>query len=180
MKIILIPGSLRKNSYNKMALNFIKKEIEETGNKAEIIDLKKVNMPLFDEDIESAGVPQNIIDFQNKLLESDAFIIAVPEYNHSVSGALKNAIDWASRSKSPVFKNKSIGLTGASTGMGGTIRAQIAILPTLRALGGNIIPYQSYIAAAQNVFSEDGNINDDSIRNNLRNLVLNVIGQSKK
>ena len=175
IKIGLIPGSLRNKSYNRCVINYIKQILDKENVETIIIDLKKFNLPVFDEDIESAGVPENVIEFQNLLNECNGFVISTPEYNHSLPGGLKNAIDWASRFKTPLFKDKYIALTGASMGPGGTIRSQIAMLSVMRNLGGIIISTQSYISLAQNVFDENGNLLDDDIAKSLEILSKHLI-----
>ena len=122
IKVLGIPGSLRKDSYNLALLNAA-------------IELKTVNMeitifalheiPLYNEDVERISVPEPVMRLKNALAESDGLLIAAPEYNYSIPGVLKNAIDWASRppANSPL-NNMPLGIMGSSGGMSGTAKAQ--------------------------------------------------------
>ncbi|NLC48666.1 MAG: NAD(P)H-dependent oxidoreductase [Tenericutes bacterium] len=109
-KIVAVSGSLRTDSYNTNLLNklsnIFKDEVE-----YEILDISSV--PLFNEDIEN-DKNKYIDSLKNKIKNSDFVIISTPEYNYSVSGVLKNALDWFSRGENPVFENKDVGILSAS------------------------------------------------------------------
>lgn len=167
VKIIAFSGSLRKGSFNKMALRVAVKAAEEAGASVEVLDLKDYPMPGYDQDIEDTGIPEIVEKFKAKINSADGILISSPEYNHSIPGILKNVIDWASR-KSPqlkdVFKNKKVGLLTASDGSFGGVRAQAAWLPVFKTIGLIIYPPQQPIPTAQNVFDERGNIIDAKMK----------------
>lgn len=168
MKIAAIPGSLRKGSYNRMALRYIKEGIEETGNEVEVLDLKEYAFPIFDGDLEAEqGLPDIVSKFKTKLDEADGYLIVTPEYNHGIPGGLKNTIDWASRKGNP-FRGKFVAIAGASTSSWGTTRSQIAILPVLRTLGMILLPNQLYIPKAEGQFDENGNAKDEKLIERLK------------
>ena len=180
MKIAAIPGSLRRGSFNRMALKYIVQGAEEAGAEVETLDLKEYDIPVYDGDVETEnGLPESVVKFKEKIEASDGLIITVPEYNHSIPGGLKNAIDWASRKGNP-FKDKFVAVAGASTSAGGTIRAQIALLPVLRTLRMIPLPTQIYISKAQDEFNEDGTIKDEKTKERLIELGKELVETVKK
>ncbi|MBS1494079.1 MAG: NAD(P)H-dependent oxidoreductase [Bacteroidetes bacterium] len=167
MKIIAIAGSFREKSYNKMALKFMIQGARDAGAIVEEIDLRDYPMPIYDEDIDKAGKPENVLILKEKIAEAKGILICTPEYNHSLPGGFKNVIDWLSRFKDQPFKGKWIALAGASTSLWGTVRAQLAFLPVFRVLAAHVLPTQIYIPLAQNIFNEDGSCKDESTQNKL-------------
>jgi chromate reductase len=180
VNVVSICGSLRKGSFNKKALNFIVRGAEEAGGEVENLDLKEYDLPVYDHDIETAGEPERVTVFRNKIKSSDTVIICTPEYNHGLPGGMKNAIDWASRQNIHPFRGKYIALAGASTGAGGTIRAQMNMLSVMRTLGGIVLTTQVYISNAASVFGDDGNILDENIEKKLLYLGREVIEMTEK
>src|SRR4030065_531520 len=121
VNILGFAGSLRKNSYNKALLRAAM-ELLPTDAKLEIFDLEGI--PPFNQDFETQ-MPEKVKEFKAKIKAADAILIATPEYNYSIPGVLKNAIDWASRPYGDnAFDGKPVGVMGASVGMLGTARAQ--------------------------------------------------------
>jgi chromate reductase len=121
ISILSFAGSLRKQSYNKALLRAAAEMIPQ-GMELEIFDLEGI--PPFNQDLESQP-PAKIKTFKSKIRAADGILIVTPEYNYSIPGVLKNAIDWASRPYGDnAFKDKPVGLMGASIGMLGTARAQ--------------------------------------------------------
>jgi chromate reductase, NAD(P)H dehydrogenase (quinone) len=175
IKVAAICGSLRDKSYNKMALKYIMDGAMEAGAEVVNLDLKKYDLPVYDHDIESAGEPESVTEFRNKLKNSDAVIICTPEYNHSIPGSLKNAIDWASRQNVHPFRGKYIALAGVTTGGGGTIRSQMHMLSVMRTLGGIVLTTQVHISFAAKVFDENGKITDEATVQKLINLGKEVV-----
>ncbi|MBN8571074.1 MAG: NAD(P)H-dependent oxidoreductase [Ignavibacteria bacterium] len=167
MIIKAIAGSFRKKSYNKMALKYMVQGAKEAGADVEIIDLNDYPMPIYDEDTDKAGKPENVLKLKEKLAEAKGLLIATPEYNHSLPGGFKNVIDWLSRFKDQPFKGKWIALGGASTSSWGTVRAQLALLPVFRVLAAHVLPTQIYMPLAQNLFDDEGNIKDEAVKNKL-------------
>ena len=121
ISILGFAGSLRKGSFNKAILRAAAKLLPENAE-LEIFDLEGI--PLFNQDNEN-NYPQKLLDFKAKIKAADAILIATPEYNYSIPGVLKNAIDCASRPFGDnAFKGKAVAIMGASVGMLGTARAQ--------------------------------------------------------
>lgn len=132
-KIIGICGSLRKNSYNKCILEYM------ADNTVDELDIQLVSIkdfPLFNQDIEEEGVPFSVKEVKEKIREADGIIFLCPEYNSSVSGVLKNAIDWISRKDEQgyPFSKKPIMIAGATTGLLATARAQKELRAILNSL----------------------------------------------
>ncbi len=126
MRVLGIAGSLRKGSYNRALLRAAQ-ELAPAGMSIDAWDgLRQI--PPYDQDLEAAGAPESVLALKRALAEADALLVATPEYNYSVPGVLKNAIDWASRppAQSPLH-GMPAAIMGAAGGMSGTIRAQLAL-----------------------------------------------------
>ena len=164
--IVAISGSLRARSYNTMLLRAIV-EAAPAGTTIEIASINGV--PLYNADVDIAsGAPAAVRELKDKIAASDGLLLASPEYNHSIPGVLKNAIDWISRTASDVprvFGGRVVGVVGATPGMGGTILAQAAWLPVFEAFG--MVPFWGMrltISGAAKVFDEQGRIQDNAVR----------------
>ena len=165
-----IAGSLREGSYNRALLRAAR-ELAPEGLAIEILDnelLKRV--PLYNEDVRAAGFPEPVVVLKEAIAEADALIIATPEYNHSVPGVLKNALDWASRppEESPL-NGKPVAIVGASTGGFGTVRAQMHLRDVC--VYNNMHPVnkpQVLVARAHETFDGEGRLQDEAGRRFLR------------
>ena len=153
-----IAGSLRKGSYNKSALH-VAREFVPKGHSLDILDLEGI--PGFNQDLEQA-FPSPAREFKAKVKAADAILIVTPEYNYSVPGVLKNAIDWASRPYGDsAWNGKPVAIMGASLGMLGTARAQYQLRQMFVFL--NMFPLNQpevMIANASEKFDEQGNLKD--------------------
>lgn len=122
LRVLGIPGSLRSGSYNR-ALLLAAVELAPASVDIELIELDEI--PPYDGDVEAAGDPRPVAALKEAIREADALLIATPEYNRGLPGVLKNALDWASRPPlGSSLARKPVAVMGASTGMGGTARAQ--------------------------------------------------------
>jgi chromate reductase len=160
--LIGISGSLRKGSYNSALLRAAVAHAPE-GTQLEAGSI--AGIPLYDGDLEEReGLPALVSALKERIAAADGLLLVTPEYNQSVPGVFKNAIDWLSRPAKDlprVFGGKPVALIGATPGPAGTRLAQTAWLPVLRALGAT--PYlgkQLYVASAAQVFDADGNLVD--------------------
>ncbi len=160
-KIIAISGSLRKNSYNTTLLNEIKTFVPDL----EIVTIG--DLPLFNEDLE-ANFPPAATALKQKIEAADAIIFATPEYNRSIPGALKNALDWASRPWGKnSFAGKQVLVIGASMGPIGTAVAQYDLKKVMLYLDAHVIGQpEFYLGTAQDKI-KDGKIVDDNTKNHL-------------
>jgi chromate reductase, NAD(P)H dehydrogenase (quinone) len=171
--LVGISGSLRKDSYNTALLRAAAAMMPD-GSKLVIGEIK--NIPLYDGDVEtSEGIPAAVDALKDAIAAADGLLIATPEYNNSMPGVLKNAIDWLSRPPADikrVFGGKPVAVMGASPGGFGTILSQNAWLPVLRTLGTQ--PWfegRMMVSRAQKVFDDNGAIIDQSIQDQLRKFV---------
>lgn len=165
-KLIGISGSLRKGSFNAALLRSAA-ELAPTGTEMEIASI--VGIPLYDGDLESErGIPTVVATLKDKVANADGLLLVTPEYNNSMPGVLKNAIDWLSRPASDidrVFGDKPVAIMGATPGRGGTRLAQNAWLPVLRTLGMRAwFGEQLYVAGAGKVFDAEGRLVDATIK----------------
>lgn len=135
LKIVAIVGSIRKDSYNKQLAYTIQ---ERYVNKFDLEILDIGELPFFNQDIEN-DPPESVSDFKKKINDADGVIIVTPEYNWSIPGVLKNALDWLSR-VDKVLIGKPVMVAGAATGIMGTIRAQLHIRQILAGMQVNLFP----------------------------------------
>ena len=172
-RIVAIAGSLRRGSFNAALLRAAAALAPE-GVTLEIATIKGI--PLYDGDVESAdGIPPTVAALKDSIATADGLLLATPEYNNSMPGVLKNAIDWLSRPPADiprVFGNRPVAIIGASPGGFGTVLAQSAWLPVVRTLG--MKPWfggRLMVSRAGNVFDQAGELIDDTVREQLRNFV---------
>jgi chromate reductase, NAD(P)H dehydrogenase (quinone) len=121
INVLAICGSLRTGSYNLAALRTAI-ELKPPGMTIEIADIGSI--PLYNEDVRAQGFPPPVEKLRQQIKEADALLFATPEYNYSIPGVLKNAVDWASRPPDQPFAGKPVAIMGAGAGMAGTARAQ--------------------------------------------------------
>lgn len=168
--ILGISGSLRQQSFNTALLHAAKNLLPE-GTTLEIATLHGI--PLYDGDLEAKeGIPAAVATLKEKLRQADGVIIATPEYNNSIPGVVKNAIDWLSRPASDipgVFGGKPFALAGASPGAFGTLLSQTAWLPVLKTLGTHFWTGGSLLVPkAHEVFDAQGKLTDAAIEKRLQ------------
>ena len=167
--VVGISGSLRKGSYNTALLRAAM-ELAPPEMSVEIVDLSP--LPIFHPDREHP-LPQSVVEFRARLTQADAVLIATPEYNASISSALKNAIDWASRPPQSPLNGKPVAIMGASTGLFGTLRAQLHLRQILVHVGA--LPLgkpEVLVARAEQAFDSNGRLADETARSFLRELLL--------
>ncbi len=160
--LVGISGSLRKASYNTMLLNAALTLLPE-GVSLEIVSI--ANVPLYNGDHDLPDAPERpeaVSAFRDKLATAQGFVIASPEYNYSIPGVLKNALDWASRGKDSPLLNKCVALMGATPGMWGTTKMQVAFHPVFQTMNmRSVYKPEILIAQANNKFNSDGMLTDE-------------------
>lgn len=163
LEIAAISGSLRKGSFNTKALRAVE-ALSGDRLALDIITLEDVEP--FNEDVEKEGWPPGAKAMRERIAAADGVLIATPEYNYSIPGVLKNAIDWASRppGKGPILR-KPAGVIGASMGTGGTARAQAHLRQVLYYCAAPLLgPPEILIARAHEKFDENGALKDEETR----------------
>jgi NAD(P)H-dependent FMN reductase len=167
-KIVAFAGSLRTGSYNKKLILLAADAARAAGAEVTVVDLRELHLPLFDQDIEEAsGLPEGAKRFKTLLRESDGFLIASPEYNSSITAALKNAFDWASRRDSDdepdlvAFRGKTAALCSASPGALGGLRGLVTVRSILGNIGVYVLPDQVSISKAHEAFDSDGHLKEE-------------------
>lgn len=155
-------GSLRRGSFNRAALDFA---VEHAPDGMTIQTWPRLGeIPLYNEDVREKGFPPVVEDLRGRIGEADGLLIASPEYNYSIPGVLKNAIDWASRPPEQPFKGKPIALMGASMSAFGALRAQYHLRQSFVFLDGLVMNVpEVMIASAQDRF-EEGRLTHDATR----------------
>ncbi len=171
--ILGIPGSLRIDSFN---LRLLKAAQAMTPAHCRVEIETLAGIPLYNGDIELAeGIPQQVERLKDRIAATDALLIASPEYNNSLPGVLKNAVDWLSRppqDQARVFRGRPVAIIGATPGGMGTALSQTAWLPVLRALGTKPWFGRSlYVSGAHQVFDQYGIIQDDALSDRLRDFI---------
>ncbi len=167
VRILAFAGSTRVGSYNKKLLTNAIEVAEKEGAMVTRIELKDLQLPLFDADDESEhGIPDNGMKLMNLMISHDAFMIASPEYNSSFSGVLKNAIDWASRPVKGLkpliaFDGKPVLLMSASPGTLGGLRGLYSLRTVLSNIKCHVSPQLLAIGMAASAFDEQGLLKDE-------------------
>ena len=173
MKIIGLSGALRAKSFNASLLR-VAAGFAPAGVTIEIETIRGI--PLYDGDLEAAsGIPAVVAALKDKIAAADGLLLVTPEYNNSMPGVFKNAVDWLSRPASDiprVFGGKPVGMMGASPGRFGTLLSQTAWLPVLKTLGARPWFGQSlYIGGANQLFDPAGALIDDASRKRVQSYV---------
>ncbi|MGC8478314.1 MAG: NADPH-dependent FMN reductase [Candidatus Micrarchaeia archaeon] len=178
MQILGISGSLRANSFHTQLLKAAK-ELLPGNNSLYTFDLGQ--LPLFNQDLEQ-NMPKEVLDFKDAVRKADAILFASPEYNHSISGVLKNAIDWASRPPGDnVFDGKVAAIVSASTGAFGGIRAQYHLRQIFVYLNVQAVNRpQIAIPFADQKFDKAGRLIDEMSRKGLQELLNALISLYSK
>jgi chromate reductase, NAD(P)H dehydrogenase (quinone) len=176
-KIIGIAGSLRAGSFNAALLRAAV-ELAPAGTTVEVASIKGI--PLYDGDLEAAqGLPPAVVELKGKIAAGDGLLIATPEYNNSMPGVLKNAIDWLSRPAADipkVFGNRPVAIMGASPGGFGTILSQNAWLPVIRTL--RMRPWNGppmLVSGAGKAFDAAGALTDADVRKRLQDFIAGFV-----
>jgi len=168
--VLGICGSLRKASYNMAALR-IAIELKPSGMTIEIADISTI--PLYNEDLRVQGFPAPVETLRRQIAAADALLFVTPEYNYSMSGVLKNAIDWASRPPDQPFAGKPAAIMGAGAGMAGTARAQSDLRRSCVFLDIHPINRpEVLIGQAHTKFDADGRFTDEAARGFIRDMLV--------
>ncbi|MCE9625945.1 MAG: NAD(P)H-dependent oxidoreductase [Deltaproteobacteria bacterium] len=172
-RLLAFAGSTRKESYNKKVLEFAVQGAKSAGAEVTLLDLRDLPLPLYDGDLEAeSGLPENVKKLKSLMKAHEGFLIASPEYNSSISGVLKNAIDWASRpepGEAPLacFSGKAAALLSATPGALAGLRGLAEVGRILHNIGVHVLPYQVGVPRVHEAFNPDGSLKDPKLRANL-------------
>jgi chromate reductase len=169
ISVLGICGSLRKASYNMAALRTAI-ELKPAGMTVTVADISQI--PLYNEDVRAQGFPPPVETLRRQIAEADALLFACPEYNYSMSGVLKNAIDWASRPPDQPFAGKPCAILGAAAGMAGSARAQGDLRRSMVFLDMHPLNKpEVLIGQAQTKFDDQGKLTDEAARGFIRDMM---------
>lgn len=170
IKVLGICGSLRKQSFNAALLRCADRLAPEH---MQFTHARIGDIPLYDDDVFQQGFPEPVQRLRQQIAQADALLFVTPEYNYSMPGVLKNAIDWASRGADQPFAHKPAAIMGASAGRLGTARAQYHLRQTLVFL--NVHPLNQpeiMIPTAQNLINDQGELHDEATEGYIRKQLL--------
>jgi|AGTN01.1.fsa_nt_gi Predicted flavoprotein len=175
-KILCFAGSLRRESVNKKLVKIAMAAAEKAGAEVTFIDLKDYPLSVYDGDIEDEqGIPDNAKKLKEIMKEHQGFLIACPEYNSSITAALKNVIDWTSRPAEgeknlECFMGKVAGIMAASPGSLGGLRGLVTVRSIFENIGVIVVPDQVAIPQANKAFKDDGNLSDEQQQANVEKI----------
>jgi len=177
--VLGVAGSLRRASYNR---GLIRAAVEVAPPGVVVKPYVLDDLPMFNADVEALGDPPPVAAFKAAIAGCDALLLATPEYNHCVPGVLKNAIDWASRpARRSVLTGTPVAVMGASTGGGGTARAQGQLRDGLAYTNGYVLPLpEVLVPRAAERFDADGSLIDPEIRQDVRDLLVALVAWTRR
>ena len=168
IEVVGLSGSLRRNSYNTALLQAAMELVPD----GMLIKPVPIDLPLYNEDIREHGYPASVEKLRSQIARADAVLIATPEYNYSVPGVLKNAIDWVSRPPDQPFEKKPVAIMGASPGRIGTARAQYHLRQSFVFLNSAVLNKpEIMVGGAANIFDHNGRLTDESTREYVKRLL---------
>jgi chromate reductase, NAD(P)H dehydrogenase (quinone) len=180
VKILAISGSVRVSSYNT-ALARAAAELAPEGVEVELYD-GLTRLPAYDQDLDREGLaaPPSVRRLRERIEGADALLFVTPEYNGSIPGVLKNAIDWASaRHRGSSFENKTVAVAGVTTGQYGAIWAQQDLRKVLGISGARVIHGELPVSRGQDVFDEDGRLTDELVATRLSEHLAHLVAEAQ-
>ena len=179
MRVLGISGSLRRESWNGKLLRAAGELLEAEGARLVVYDHLK-DVPPYDQDDDVGDGPEAVARLRRAIADADAVFFSTPEYNSSVPGALKNAIDWVSRplATNPL-RNKPVAVVGASTGMFGAVWSQAELRKVLAATGARVVDGEVAVGHAHTRFDDDGCLADVNLREQLGEVARTLVAETK-
>jgi NAD(P)H-dependent FMN reductase len=181
VRLLAFAASLKRESLNRKLINLAVELAREAQVEVDLADFREFDMPLYDADLQhSAGFPEGAQELARRIEAVDGLMIASPEYNYSLPGTLKNAIDWVSRMKPMPLRGKHGVLLAASTSLVGGSRGLWALRVPLEGLGVMLLPDMFALAQAPQAFDEHGKLKDPELQKRLSKLVHGYLDMGKK
>jgi len=176
MRVLGLPGSLRRDSHNRALLRAAAAALPYG---AELVEWDRLaELPAYDEDLDGASAPEPVRALRGAIAAADAVLLATPEYNASLPGGLKNALDWASRPHATnPLRGKPAAVVGASTGLFGAVWAQAEARKVLRTIGAHVLERELPVRQADAAWAADGTLRDPGLRAALEELVAELVAQ---
>jgi NAD(P)H-dependent FMN reductase len=179
MKILAFTPSLRAASTNKRLVAWAAEIASQNGAQVDLADFHDFDMPNYDGDLQEKGFPSGALKFANRIQSADGLLIAAPEYNFSIAGNFKNAIDWVSRIKPQPLNGKSAFLMSASIGPIGGVRGLWQTRVPLEGLGVFVNPHMYTLAHSHEAFDEHGQFKDEQNYARLEKMVKEYLKAAK-
>jgi len=177
VNVLAISGSLRRDSNNTRLLRTLREEAPEGVELAIWDGLREI--PPYDADEDGVPGPPEVEAFRRLVRESDAVVFATPEYNSSIPGTLKNALDWGSRPLATnAFRNKPVAVIASSAGAFGAVWAAAELRKVLAAMGSRVAELELAVGHAQEKFDDEGRLVDDDVREGLRDALAALIAET--
>jgi chromate reductase len=179
MKILIFAGSLRKDSWNKKLAAQAAEILRGQGHEPEVYDIG--GLPMMNEDLEKDGPPPGAAGFRDAVAAAEALVICTPEYNHSLPGPTKNAVDWLSRAPKNLLRGRAVAIMGASVGQHGTVNSQRELRWVLARLNAWVLPGPwVLVATAAEAFGEDGRLAEKSTVRRMESLLKNLVETAER
>jgi NAD(P)H-dependent FMN reductase len=184
-KILAFAGSLRRDSLNKKLIRIAAAGAEQAGADVTLLDLKDYPLPIYDGDIEAEGWPEHVVELKGMFRAHDGLLISSPEYNSSISAALKNLIDWVSRPEEghpplDAFNGRCAGLMSAAAGGLGGTRALPHVRSILQNIGVIVMPTMVGIPQAHNAFNDDGSLQEAQQQAQVEKVAVDLVEMLRK
>jgi chromate reductase len=180
MKLLALAASLRADSLNRRLINVAAPLARELGAEVDLAEFSEFTMPIFDGDAQAAsGLAPGALALKARIEAADGMLIASPEYNYSVGGPLKNAIDWVSRARPMPFKGRSALLLATSNGAFGGVRGLWQLRIPLEGCGTFVYPEMFALPLGGQAFAPDGTLVDPAVHQRLRQMIEGFLGAAK-
>ncbi|HEY0837738.1 MAG TPA: NADPH-dependent FMN reductase [Azospirillum sp.] len=176
LRVLAFAGSLRKGSFNRALLRLAG---EVAPKDMDLLSFDIAGIPLYDGDVEAAGLPEPVQAFRDQIRSADALLIVTPEYNYSIPGVLKNAIDWASRPPAQPFAGKPVAFMGAGGGLG-TARSQYHLRQVCVSLDMHPLNKPEVLVRIAEAFEKDGTLKDEAVRAKVTDLLDALLAWTRR
>jgi NAD(P)H-dependent FMN reductase len=181
VKLFAFAGSRRAGSLNKKLARLAAGALRDHGAEVDLADFREFELPVYDGDLEAeSGVPAGVLALRGRITAAEGLVIATPEYNNSVPGAVKNAVDWLSRARPMPFPGLPTLILSASPGLAGGSRGAWALKVPLELLGAFVYPNVFTLPRANEAFAEDGSLKEAAVAKRLAQITEQFLDYARK